>query len=77
LAALACVDGVIVFDEQTPLELIRRIQPDVLVKGGDWAVERIVGARGVLDRGGEVVSIPFEHAQSTTALLARIRGASG
>jgi len=49
----------------------------VLVKGGDWPVERIVGASGVLAWGGEVVSIPFEHAQSTTALLARIRGAGG
>jgi len=77
VASLESVDAVTWFDEDTPDTLIEACRPDVLVKGGDWAVERIVGARGVLDRGGEVVSIPFEHAQSTTALLAWIRGASG
>jgi rfaE bifunctional protein nucleotidyltransferase chain/domain len=75
VAALESVDAVTWFDADTPAALIEDCRPDVLVKGGDWPVERIVGAAGVLARGGEVVSIPFEHAQSTTALLARIRGA--
>ncbi len=73
LAALQCVDAVIPFDEDTPLELIRRLHPDILVKGGDWPVERIVGAEQVLSEGGEVHSIPFRHDRSTTDLLHRIR----
>jgi len=73
LAALQSVDAVIAFDADTPLELIRQVHPDVLVKGGDWPVEQIVGAELVLDSGGEVVSIPFRHARSTTDLLTRIR----
>jgi rfaE bifunctional protein nucleotidyltransferase chain/domain len=73
LAALQCVDAVIPFDEDTPLELIRRLHPDILVKGGDWPVERIVGAEQVLSEGGEVHSIPFRHDRSTTDLLRRIR----
>lgn len=75
VAALACVDAVTWFDEATPAALISLIRPDVLVKGGDWPVDRIVGADEVLARGGRVVSIPFEHQRSTTALLERIRGA--
>jgi rfaE bifunctional protein nucleotidyltransferase chain/domain len=77
VAALESVDAVTWFDAETPATLIEACRPDVLVKGGDWSVEKIVGAAGVLARGGEVLSIPFEHAQSTTALLARIRGADG
>jgi rfaE bifunctional protein nucleotidyltransferase chain/domain len=77
VAALESVDVVTWFDADTPAALIEDCRPDVLVKGGDWPVDRIVGAAGVLARGGEVVSIPFEHAQSTTALLVRIRGAGG
>jgi rfaE bifunctional protein nucleotidyltransferase chain/domain len=77
VAALESVDAVTWFDADTPAALIEDCRPDVLVKGGDWPVDRIVGAAGVLARGGEVVSIPFEHAQSTTALLVRIRGAGG
>lgn len=73
LAALQCVDAVIPFDEDTPLELIQRLHPDILVKGGDWPVERIVGAEQVLAEGGEVHSIPFRHDRSTTDLLRRIR----
>lgn len=73
VAALECVDAVTWFAEETPAQLIDALQPEVLVKGGDWPVERIVGAPGVLARGGRVVSIPFEHERSTTALLARIR----
>jgi rfaE bifunctional protein nucleotidyltransferase chain/domain len=73
LAALESVSLVTWFDEDTPLELIRAMQPEVLVKGGDWAPERIVGADLVLARGGQVHSIPFRHERSTTALLAKIR----
>ncbi len=77
LAALASVDLVVPFEEDTPLELIRRCQPDVLVKGGDWPVEKIVGAPEVLARGGQVVSIPFLVDRSTTALVSRIRNNLG
>ena len=75
LAALASVALVVPFDTDTPLELIKRIRPDHLVKGGDWSVERMVGAQEVLAYGGQVHSIPFRHERSTTALLARIRTA--
>jgi D-glycero-beta-D-manno-heptose 1-phosphate adenylyltransferase len=75
LAALSVVDAVTWFDEDTPETLIAASRPEVLVKGGDWAVERIVGAPGVLARGGRVLSIPFEHQRSTTSLVNRIRGA--
>jgi rfaE bifunctional protein nucleotidyltransferase chain/domain len=71
--ALASVDAVTWFDEDTPEALIAACRPDVLVKGGDWPVERIAGAAQVLARGGRVLSIPFEHERSTTALVARIR----
>ncbi|HEX6267743.1 MAG TPA: adenylyltransferase/cytidyltransferase family protein [Burkholderiales bacterium] len=72
-AALASVDAVTWFDQDTPEALIAACRPDVLVKGGDWPVERIAGARAVLARGGRVLSIAFEHERSTTALVARIR----
>ncbi len=72
-AALASVDAVTWFEEDTPEALIAACRPDVLVKGGDWPVERIAGGREVMARGGRVVSIPFEHERSTTALVARIR----
>ena len=75
VAALECVDAVTWFDDDTPDVLIAACRPQVLAKGGDWPVERIVGAGGVLARGGQVVSIPFEHQRSTSSLLARIRGA--
>ena len=74
VAALACVSAVTWLEEDTPDKLIAACQPDVLVKGGDWPVERIAGAAGVLARGGRVVSIAFEHERSTTALVQRIRG---
>jgi len=77
VAALAAVDAVTWFDEDTPAALIDAVRPDVLVKGGDWPVASIAGAAGVLARGGAVHSIPFEHARSTTALLERIGGARG
>jgi rfaE bifunctional protein nucleotidyltransferase chain/domain len=73
LAALECVSLVTWFDEDTPLERIRDCRPDVLVKGGDWPVERIVGAPEVIGWGGRVHSIPFLHERSTTALLEKIR----
>jgi rfaE bifunctional protein nucleotidyltransferase chain/domain len=75
IAALECVDFVTWFEEDTPLETIQALRPDVLVKGGDWAVEKIVGAQEVFARGGRVLSIPFEHDRSTTSLLERIRRA--
>ena len=74
LAALESVRLVTPFDEDTPLALILACRPDVLVKGGDWKPDAIVGAREVQGWGGAVHSIPFEHERSTTALLARIRG---
>ena len=73
LAALEPVSLVTSFDEDTPLALILACRPDVLVKGGDWQPERIVGAREVRSWGGTVHSITFEHERSTTALLERIR----
>ncbi|TJZ78744.1 D-glycero-beta-D-manno-heptose 1-phosphate adenylyltransferase [Chitiniphilus eburneus] len=73
MAALGCVDLVTWFDEDTPHALILACRPDVLVKGGDWAIERIVGSREVLEWGGQVHSIPFLHQTSTTQTLQRIR----
>ncbi|WP_018411534.1 adenylyltransferase/cytidyltransferase family protein [Methyloversatilis thermotolerans] len=73
IAALESVSLVTWFDADTPLDLIVACAPDVLVKGGDWPVEHIVGAHEVLARGGRVESIAFEHERSTTALLRRIR----
>ncbi|QSI77965.1 D-glycero-beta-D-manno-heptose 1-phosphate adenylyltransferase [Niveibacterium microcysteis] len=76
MAALDSVDLVTWFDEDTPIARILDCRPDILVKGGDWAPDRIVGAPEVIGWGGTVHSIPFEHERSTTALLGRIRGAS-
>ena len=76
LAALACVDAVIVFDDDTPLRLIETIAPDILVKGGDWEIANIVGAEHVKAMGGSVHSIEFEYDRSTTKLLDRIRANS-
>lgn len=73
VAALACVDRVVLFGEDTPLELITAVQPDILVKGGDYRLEEIAGREVVLARGGEVQVIPLVPGYSTTALLARIR----
>jgi rfaE bifunctional protein nucleotidyltransferase chain/domain len=73
LAALESVSLVVAFEEDTPLNLILACQPDVLVKGGDWKPENIVGAKEVKARGGSVHSIPFLHERSTTALLKKIR----
>jgi D-glycero-beta-D-manno-heptose 1-phosphate adenylyltransferase len=73
LAALESVSLVVLFDEDTPLNLILASRPDVLVKGGDWKIPSIVGAGEVLGWGGTVHSIPFLHERSTTALLKKIR----
>jgi len=73
LAALASVDYVVVFEEDTPYELIKVLQPDLLVKGGDWAPDQIVGADIVLAKGGGVMSLPFRPGLSTTTIIARIR----
>jgi len=73
LAALESVSLVVKFDEDTPLNLILACKPDVLVKGGDWKPENIVGSKEIRDWGGTVHSIPFLHERSTTALLKKIR----
>ena len=75
LAALESVSLVVPFDEPTPLELVRLVRPEHLVKGGDWPIERIVGNDVVRAYGGQVHSIPFRFERSTTALIERIRGA--
>jgi D-glycero-beta-D-manno-heptose 1-phosphate adenylyltransferase len=73
LAALECVSLVTWFDEDTPLQRIVTVRPDVLVKGGDWPVDAIVGAREVQGWGGQVHSIPFIHERSTSALVEKIK----
>jgi D-glycero-beta-D-manno-heptose 1-phosphate adenylyltransferase len=77
LAALACVDAVAIFDAETPAEIIKRIQPDVLVKGADWAADAIVGRDTVEARGGKVVRIPIEQGWSTSSIIERVRGRTG
>jgi rfaE bifunctional protein nucleotidyltransferase chain/domain len=73
LEALACVDAVAVFDEETPAEIIRRVQPDVLVKGADWPADQIVGRDTVEVRGGRVILEPVEQGYSTTSIIDKIR----
>lgn len=73
LAALECVDGVVVFDEDTPAELVAALQPDVLVKGGDYRPEEVAGGDTVRARGGRVVIIPLTAGHSTTATIAKLR----
>ena len=73
LAALACVDGVVIFDEPTPREIVAALSPDVLVKGGDWASDQIVGREETEAAGGEVVSVPVVTGYSTSAMVERIR----
>lgn len=73
LAALESVDAVVGFSQPTPLELIRRVQPEHLVKGGDWPADAIVGGQEVLARGGRVHSLEFRFQRSTTELINRIR----
>jgi D-beta-D-heptose 7-phosphate kinase/D-beta-D-heptose 1-phosphate adenosyltransferase len=77
LAALEVVDYVVAFDEETPARVIRELDPDVLVKGGDWAPDQIVGRDSVEAAGGHVVSLPFTTGQSTSLLIDRIVGKLG
>ena len=73
IAALACVDCVVLFDDDTPMELIRRLRPDVLVKGADYTRAEIAGGDEVEGWGGRVVLIPLVEGKSTTALVSRLR----
>ncbi|WP_147818971.1 D-glycero-beta-D-manno-heptose 1-phosphate adenylyltransferase [Salidesulfovibrio onnuriiensis] len=73
LAALESVDFIVIFDEDTPYELIRAVRPQVLVKGGDWSIDNIVGRDIVEEDGGEVCSLPLLEGYSTTSLIERIR----
>ena len=73
LAALGCVDAVVIFDEPTPREIVAALLPDVLVKGGDWSSDRIVGREEVEGAGGRVVSIPVLAGHSTSAMVEKIR----
>jgi rfaE bifunctional protein nucleotidyltransferase chain/domain len=75
LAALSCVDAVVIFDEPTPADIIDAVQPDVLVKGADWAADAIVGRDTVEARGGKVVRVPVEEGWSTTRIVERMKAA--
>jgi D-beta-D-heptose 7-phosphate kinase/D-beta-D-heptose 1-phosphate adenosyltransferase len=72
VAALEMVDYVTMFDEDTPYNIIKKLQPDVLIKGGDWAIDKIVGRDIVEARGGKVIAIPFIEGASTTGIVERI-----
>jgi D-beta-D-heptose 7-phosphate kinase/D-beta-D-heptose 1-phosphate adenosyltransferase len=74
LASLIMVDAVVIFEEDTPLELITSIMPDVLVKGGDYTVDQIAGAKEVIANGGRVVINPIKEGFSTTSMIERIKG---
>src|SRR5206468_11101213 len=74
VGALSCVDAAVIFDEDTPHAIISALQPDVLVKGADWAPDAIVGRHVVQARGGRVVRVPIAAGFSTTAILEKIRG---
>jgi len=76
VAGLAAVDCVVLFEEDTPLELIRALAPDVLVKGADYSRDRIVGADWIEERGGRVVRVPLLPGYSTSALVERFRASS-
>jgi len=73
LAALEAVDCVVLFSEDTPLELVKSLKPDVIAKGGDYSIETIVGAREVREWGGEAVVIPLTPGHSTTSIIAKLR----
>jgi len=73
LAGLEAVDAVVIFGEDTPAELVRALQPDVIVKGGDYSPESVVGADVVIARGGRIVIIPLTAGQSTTSIIKRLR----
>jgi len=73
LAALVSVDYVVVFGEDTPKDLIKKLEPDILVKGGDWPVDKIVGADFVKSRGGLIKSLPFVEGKSSSAIIEKVR----
>ena len=73
MAALECVNYVTLFGDETPLSLIELLEPDVLVKGGDWAPDKIVGAKSVIDRGGTVKSLTFQPGRSTSRIIEKIK----
>ena len=75
LAALACVDAVTIFGEDTPADIIQFVQPDILVKGADWPADQIVGRDTVEARGGRVVLMAVEQGHSTTSIIERVRAA--
>lgn len=72
LASLIMVDAVVIFDEETPLELIKKIKPDLLIKGGDYTIDTIVGAKEVIGNGGKVEIFPIEEGFSTTGIIEKI-----
>ena len=74
VAALACVDAVVVFEEADPQQIIDRLQPDVLVKGADWAPDAIIGRETVEARGGRVVRVPLAEGYSSSAIIEKIKG---
>jgi D-beta-D-heptose 7-phosphate kinase/D-beta-D-heptose 1-phosphate adenosyltransferase len=74
---MEAVDLVVLFDEDTPLELIHELRPDVLVKGGDYAADAVVGADVVLARGGDVMIVPLTPARSTSAIVSRLQSGEG
>jgi len=73
LAALSCVDYITVFNQDTPLKLIKLLRPDILIKGGDWETDKIIGAEFVKGYGGRVLTIPYLKGYSTTGLIARLK----
>ncbi|MGE0631290.1 MAG: D-glycero-beta-D-manno-heptose 1-phosphate adenylyltransferase [Pseudobdellovibrionaceae bacterium] len=73
LAALGCVDCVLIFDEETPEKMIHAVRPDILVKGGDWKIDQIVGGEFVQSYGGQVLSLSFVNGKSTTSLIEKSR----
>ena len=73
LAALDCVDAVVIFEQDTPADIVKLVQPDILVKGADWPADQIVGRDTVEARGGKVVLVPVEQGHSTSAIVDRIR----
>jgi D-glycero-beta-D-manno-heptose 1-phosphate adenylyltransferase len=73
LLALKSVDEVIIFNEEDPLELVKQIKPDVIVKGGDWKIENMIGADFVIENGGEAYSLPFYDGYSTTNILNKMK----
>ena len=73
MASLACIDMVVLFDDDTPIQLIKSINPHILVKGGDWAIDQIVGSQDVIDNGGSVQSLSFIDGYSSTAIIDKIK----